>query len=65
VVCGYSPTGLRLFDSYGYAWINIAACDVATSSTTARHRIDAASLLAFSASSIAAANVLADPQDQA
>jgi hypothetical protein len=65
VVCGYSPTRLRLFDSYGYAWINIAACDVATSSAAARDRIDAASLLAFSAASTAAAHVQTDPQDQA
>jgi hypothetical protein len=49
VICGYSPARLRLFDSYGYAWINIAACDVAKPSATARHRIDTSSLLAFSA----------------
>jgi hypothetical protein len=65
VICGYSPARLRLFDSYGYAWINIAACDAATPNATARHRIDASSLLIFSAASTAAAHAVADEQEEA
>jgi hypothetical protein len=64
VVCGYSPTRLRLFDSYGYAWINIAACDVAMLGATARHRIDAASLLTFLAAPSETAHVQTDLQDR-
>jgi hypothetical protein len=65
VICGYSPARLRLFDSHGYAWINIAACDVAKPSATARHWIDVSSLLAFSAAPTAAAHAVADEQEDA
>jgi hypothetical protein len=65
VICGYSPARLRLFDSYGYAWINIAACDVATPSATARHRIDSSSLLAFSTTQSAAAHPVVNEQEDA
>jgi hypothetical protein len=47
VVQACSASRLRLFDSYGYAWLNIAACDVAQPGSKARHQIEAASLLAF------------------
>ena len=45
VIAGYSRTRLRLFDSYGYSWLNLIACDVVNDTATARHRIDAASLI--------------------
>lgn len=45
VVSGYSEHRLRLFDSAGFAWINVASCSTPSSDVTARHLIPPASLV--------------------
>ena len=47
VVVGYTPTRLMLFDSWGYAWINLAACSTTRCDPPARHRLDPGSIMAL------------------
>ena len=45
VISGLSDTRLRLFDSYGYSWITLAACSTSGEANVTRHRIHLPSLL--------------------
>lgn len=48
VICGYSPTNLLLFDSYGFARVAIAACGIQRAASSHRHQLDPKTLLVSS-----------------
>jgi len=45
VIAGYSRTRFRLFDGYGYSWLNMAACDVVSDAAAVHHQIDPSSIV--------------------